>query len=297
MADLGEHRDLRAVLASALKNRNAFQPEGRRDSSAFWPADHFGLDNVSLFRDSSEEERRAILEACGGNLLAESYYIEKFGMYFAAKMSLLAESADERMLYSLFAADEAVHYNWVAAFAPASAVADHLNNLFVKFLDETLRGEDRLTLSYVVQVVLEGWGLYHYRALSSDCEDEELKKVFENILRDEARHHRSGVILFGGQNPSTSQMERIVEVLSRLFFMVQAGPQAVVSQIERVRGPLSKIERARVFEELSCERATEQKIDLLKSLIGSAAHADFITDRLYHNGSLRAFSARECAEL
>src|SRR5262249_51873896 len=115
--DLGREHELQAVLQSALKSRAAAPPSNADPLNAYWPAAHFGLDRVSLFRDASEEEQARILAGCSRDVIAESYFIEKSGMYFAAKMALLAESAQERMLYSLFGADEAVHFDWVANYA------------------------------------------------------------------------------------------------------------------------------------------------------------------------------------
>ncbi|MEW6207378.1 MAG: ferritin-like domain-containing protein [Acidobacteriota bacterium] len=287
------NEDLRAVLASALKSRTALQVGNR--SGPFWPASHFKLDGVTVFRESSAEERSEILNLCGASLMAEAYFIEKFGMYFAARMSLLAESDEERMLFSLFASDEAVHFNWISGFVSQGSIARHEHDPFILFLDEVLRREDRLTLGYIVQVILEGWGLSHYRALASDCECEELKSIFENIIRDEARHHRSGVVLFNEREVSLEEIEKIVSVLARLFMMVQVGPQMIASQIEKVKGRLSTEQKIKLFEELSCGRETTKKIETLTSLIRSASHAEIILDRLERNGSLRAFSASECA--
>lgn len=295
MKPITNNEELRAVLASALKSRSALQPRSNNRSSAFWPAHHFGLDRVTLFRESSEEERNEILRLCGRSLMAEAYFIEKFGMYFAAKMAISSESDEERMLYSLFASDEAVHFNWISNFVSENSIADYARDPFIQFLDEALKNEDRLTLSYMVQIILEGWGISHYRALATDCNDEELTRIFESIIRDEARHHRSGVILFNEQTPSVAQIEKIVGVLARLFLMVQVGPQMVASQIVRVKGHLSTAQKIRVFEELSCERETMRKIETLKSLIRSASHSETILDELERNGSLRAFSASECA--
>ena len=75
---------------SALKSRAVFEREHRNVSQIFWPAKHFNLDRVTIFRDASEEEREQILEGCCRDLLEEAYWIEKLGMYFAAKMSLMA---------------------------------------------------------------------------------------------------------------------------------------------------------------------------------------------------------------
>jgi rubrerythrin len=293
--DLREGHDLYAVLHSALKSRTELQFVNAHSSQTFWGAEYFHLGNVSGFREASETEQTTILNACGRNILAESYYIEKCGMYFAAKMSLLAANTQERMLYSLFAADEAVHFNWMTNFISQESASRLLHNPFIKLIEEILQNEDRMTLAYVVQVILEGWGIHHYQALARGCLSEKLKKVFEAILKDEARHHGSGLVLFNEQKLSDAQIESIAAILIQFFRMVQAGPQMVVSEIEQAKGHLSKEQKTRVFAELNCEAETAKRLQILKSFIKSAAYADQIIASLERADALRPFTVAECA--
>ena len=295
-ADRREGHELRSVLASALKSRAIFEREAVNDSRTFWPAKHFNLDRVTIFCDADESEKGRILEGCCRDLLEEAYWIEKLGMYFAAKMSLMAPSVEERMLYSLFAADEAVHFSWISSYVSDEHAAASNGNPFVTLLDNVLRGDDKPTLIYIVQVILEGWGISHYHSLMRDSTDAGLKKVFESIIKDEARHHASGLVLFNEQKHSSEQIESLTETLNRILFMVQIGPQSVVSQIERVNGYLSKEQKIKVFDELMCETQTRKKLDVLKSLIRSAACAEAIFETLDRNGSFKPYSALQCAE-
>ncbi len=293
-ANLRDGHELHSVLQSALKSRAVFARE--HDSQIFWPAKHFNLDRVTIFRDASEAEREQILKGCCRVVLEEAYWIEKLGMYFAAKMSLMARSTEERMLYSLFAADEAVHFSWISSYVSAERVAAGDENTFIKLLVEILRGEDKLTLTYVIQVILEGWGISHYHALLRDSTNAGLNKVFENIIKDEARHHASGLILFNEQKPSPSQIITLIETTSRILFMVQVGPQSVVSQIERVKGHLSQAQKVNIFEELQCEIETAKRLDVLKSLIRSTACAEPIFGMLDRVHLFKPYSALECAK-
>ena len=296
-ADLAEGHELSAVLSSALKSRAAFERHDCGAAQAFWPADHFKLDDAAIFRGASEEERERILEGCSRDILEEAYWVEKCGMYFASKMSLLAESTQERMLYSLFASDEAVHFSWISGYVSAERMRGANRGPFIELLNEILRNEDRLTLTYVVQVMLEGWGISHYHALSRDSTDAGLNKIFDRIIKDEARHHASGVILFNEQKPSSSQVRRLTEIISSLLFMVRVGPQSVVSQIERVKGHLSRAQKTKVFEDLQCESETARKLETLRTLIRSAACAEAILDELDRGGAFKPHSASECAAI
>ncbi|MGH9755568.1 MAG: ferritin-like domain-containing protein [Blastocatellia bacterium] len=292
--DLPEGHELYPVLASALRSRSAPKAEAPADRP-FWPASYFGLEQVTIYRDSDEAEQRAILLGCGHGILAETYYIEKCGMYFASKMCLLSESAQERMLYSLFAADEAVHFNWISGFAPAESVKEFESNPFIRLIDEVLQKEDRTTLSYIVQVILEGWGISHYRALAKNCLDAGLAAVFENVIRDEGRHHAGGLALFNGRLHGADRMKRLADLVAQLLLMVQAGPQMVVSRIEKVKGHLSRAQKTRAFTELDCEAGALRKIETLRALIKTAAGADVILSELERKDSFRPYTASECA--
>jgi rubrerythrin len=294
-SDLRQGHDLYAVLHSAIKSRADLRFPDGQSLQTFWPAEHFNLDRVSTFREATEAQQQAILKACGQNILAESYYIEKCGMYFAAKMSLLAANTQERMLYSMFASDEAVHFNWIANFISPEAVRGFLQNPFIRLIEELLQREDRATLAYIVQVILEGWGIHHYHTLAKGCLDANLKKVFETILKDEARHHASGLILFNEQNFIGEQIQNIVAILVRFFRMIQAGPQTIVAQIEQVKGYLSKAQKTKVFEELDCQSETAKKISTLQSLIKTASYAEVIIANLECENAFRPFTATECA--
>ena len=291
--DLAEGHDLYAVLRSALKSRSAALDHSSVRS--FWPATHFRLDRVSLFREASEQTCEAILESCSRALMAESYYIEKCGIYFASKMSLMAESSQEQMLYSLFASDETVHFHWISNYCEHADVEAYLHNPFIEFLADLLERESKPTLTYIVQVILEGWGINHYHALAKDCNDAGLAQVFENIIRDEARHHGSGLILFDEQKLSANQIKTITDILKQFFKMVQIGPQMVVSHIEHALGHVSRDQKARIFEELDAEADTAAKIENLKSLIGSAGQSDAILKELERSRVLRPYTAAECA--
>jgi hypothetical protein len=294
--DLRKEHDLFAVLQSAIRSRTELPSLQAQSPQPFWPAEHFGLDQVSIFFRAEEAQRQAILKVCTQNVLAESYYIEKCGMYFAAKMSLLSDNTQERMLYSLFASDEAVHFNWIANFISQETVRGFLQNPFIKLLEELLQRAERATLAYVVQVILEGWGIHHYRALGRGCLDANLKSVFEAIVKDEARHHASGLILINEQKLTDKQLDNLAATLTQFFRMVQAGPQMLVSAIEQVKGGLSKEQKREIFTELNCEIETAKRLQLLRSFIKAAAFSEVILDALERAKAFRPFTAAECAD-
>ncbi len=222
-----------AKLVGAIIRKRRGQPQAStRGGHGHWTADFFGLQRVSGFMESTEAVQAAVLERCGRGLLEEALFIEKSGVAFAAKMILLAQSTDERKLYAMFAADEAAHLDGISRFctADASAASD---NPFLVLLSELIEGADRSTLQLIVQVVLEGWGLSHYRALRDGCTHAPLREVLASILADEAAHHASGVILLDGRALEGDAEAQIYAAMAR--FPV-AGPVRSPGRARRARG-------------------------------------------------------------
>lgn len=295
LPDLPPGHRLHRVVDSALRGRGGFAKSGERRS--FWDSEYFNLHRVTLFQSADAEEQQAILERCSESLLAEAVLIEQSGMYFASKMCLLAETAQERLLYSLFNADEATHYCWLKNFVSDEAVNEYRQTPFVQLLADLLQHEERAALIYLVQILLEGWGIAHYNQLAKACRDENLRQTFAAILQDEARHHGSGLILFNERALSPSQLDRIAERLEQVLRLVQVGPQMVVAAIEGVKGRLAKAAKTRVFAELDCEAETAAKLATLRSFINVAAGAPLLLGHLDDAGVFTPLNAAQCASV
>jgi rubrerythrin len=283
------HR-VQPLLAARLGPRGA---EGRvAETHAYWPAAHFGLDRVGLYVNAREETQRRVLDRCGRALLEEAYFIEKSGVAFAAEMILLAESIEERMLYALFAAEEARHFDDVRSFlaAPPGSAA---GNPFLALLAETIECADRTALQFLIQVVLEGWGLSHYRSLRDGCVDEPLRASLDAILHDEAGHHGSGRVLFGEAAPGEATARRIEEVLSAMLRMVQMGPQSVLSALEAELGHLGRAQKLLILNQLEAPAHSQARLDQLHKLArwDSVAH---VTRSLEEKGLFRCLSNEDC---
>ncbi|MEM6598013.1 MAG: ferritin-like domain-containing protein [Cyanobacteria bacterium P01_C01_bin.69] len=256
-----------------------------------WGADCFGLAYSPLFNDASLAEQHQILQLASQSLLGESYAIEKAGVGYMAKMTLLAETTEERMLYSLFGADETTH---LAQLTPFVIGMDRLDETdpFLRLLESLLETVDRSALMFVIQVVLEGWGLSHYRMLSKTCRHPALSALFRSFLQAEARHHGAGMLLFERAELSEKSRALIVETLAAFLQMVQVGPQRVVDAIAQVKGGLSRNQRIRLFTELDTETQSGMRLELLRSLITSAAPD--IAETLDHKGLFTPLPPAQC---
>jgi rubrerythrin len=266
------HADDRlSELLSAAMHRRGLRVHGGVAGSIA-PA-WFGLDRVGRVRDAGPEAAREIAQRCTQSLLDEALYIEQVGVAFAARMSLLATSRQERSMYALFAADEASHLSQISAWnrepGPPSA--------FHAALATLVATADRRTLQFVVQIVLEGWGLRHYRALADATPDPELSDTLRRIVDDEAHHHGSGVLLFhrGAEDPTSD--ETILAALRPFLDDVRAGPTGVVAAIDAVIGDKGPAERATALAELDARAHATERLHLLASLMRGPRSAPILT--------------------
>ncbi|MBW4446626.1 MAG: ferritin-like domain-containing protein [Spirirestis rafaelensis WJT71-NPBG6] len=256
-----------------------------------WDATHFNLHNVEIFTDATANEQAEILQLCSCGLLEESYFIEKAGMGYMAKMVLLAETTEERMLYALFCGDEASHFDQICRFL--STPEPVANNLFLRFLEDLIESQDKTVLLFVLQVVLEGWGLSHYRSLAKNCVDKDMGLMLHSFLQDESRHHATGVTLFDRIDVTSSSQNTIIETLASFLQMVQVGPQSVVAAIEKVKGDLSRQQKVKIFAELDTETHSGSRLKLLRSLM-SHPNAEIILQQLDQRGSFHPFPPEKC---
>ncbi|MBY0371128.1 ferritin-like domain-containing protein [bacterium] len=265
---------LHALVKNCLVRRNPIV-KGAGVSGVYWPAEYFGLNHSSLFRSLNGDQQGAILGQCSHQLLQEAYYVEKSGSQFTAKMSLLAGTTEERMLFSLIAADEAAHLYSVRSFLTQEPAA-HQELPFLKLLADIIENSSRMTLVFVVQVVLEGWGITHYRGLLERCCDPDLKAVLQEILNDEYKHHGSGVVLLSEGQLSAREKHEITETMVRFLEMVAVGPTGVVQVVEQNCQGLGTEARKALYEDLRSEETTREKLDLLKKLMAQPGVLDIV---------------------
>ena len=291
LPNASEDNKLCRILSSAIEKRGGYLIKNDRPRLAYWDEKHFNLEQVKIFQDSTPEEQSSILELCNLGVLQEAYFIEKAGMGYMAKMVLLAETTEERMLYGLFAGDEVTHLSQISRFLPTPKTN---NNPFLDLLENVVQTDDKTVLLFVLQVVLEGWGLTHYRTIAKTCHNSDLSSIIHGFLEDESRHHATGVTLFNQISASKSSQEIIVEILAKFLQMVQLGPQTVVAAIEQVKGHLSKVQKINIFEELDTENHSGSRLKLLRGLM-DLDNAVNIVENLQIKGSFQPWKANQCA--
>lgn len=75
--------------------------------------------------------------------------------------------------------------------------------------------------------------------------------------------------------------------------MVQVGPQRLVKAIEQGKGYLSPGDRQKIFQELKTEENSQQKLNLLRSLMNHGVPPEIII-RLEGQQCFLPYSAEQC---
>jgi len=268
-ASLPAEHPARRIHASALRRR--WSASARHLAPAPWGAEHFGLERSLAYLALPPAKRLAVLIDCGRGLLEEAYFIEKLGLAFSSKMALLADSTEERATHCLFAADEAVHLAQIAAFFPNPPA--RTQDAFLRWLSGVIAELPADGGRLLIQVLLEGWGITHYRSLARGCRVPSLRDVLASIARDEALHHRNGVALFDAARLKGRTRREASQRVRQLLDMVRAGPARVAAAVERAHGGLGVEARAALYADLRAAEHVSARLTLLNRLLNSVGAA------------------------
>lgn len=257
---------LHRIITAYLKIQGKYRPYVEDNKPFYWDADHFNLHKSTLFLQATDQQQYTILEKCSQDLISESYFVEKSAFAYCAKMMLLAENTEIAQVYSMIANEEAIHLEWITPYMDVDKRHGSPGEFF-KFLSYLIETCDANLLPYLVQIILEGWGLQHYKKLAHGCLDERLKGVFLDIVRDEALHHHTGEVVFSARQATESQYFFIEECLKSYADMVRFGPQQVVNAIDEALGGINKKDRTQLLIEIEARATSIEKLALLKNLM------------------------------
>jgi len=251
------------IKSRTHKNTLIPQPDIR---GVFWTAQWWKLHQSKTFNTLSARHQQSVLQACSRMLLNEAYFIEKSGLAYCAKMVLLAETTDTAQLYAIIGADEAKHLAWIEPYV-SEADKNAPYGEFLAFLSQLIETAPGNTLVYLVQIILEGWGLDHYQRMANGCLDQGLRDTLTSIVKDEALHHKGGQMVFDTKALSSQDKIEIEKALKTYCDMVRVGPVSLLNAVSNVKGPLTQDEILEIYTAVEHPSETARKLQLLKSLM------------------------------
>lgn len=257
-----------------------------------WPAAQFGLDALPLYAQAGAATQREVLDHCAQGLLRESWLIERGGMEFCARMVLASEDASQRALYSLIGADEASHYAWLLPWLPQLPQSDPFND----FLDHCVRTASPQLLAYLLQVVLEGFGIVHYAGLAGGCRDAALAATLRRMAEDEALHHAAGLAVFDHRRLGAAERAFLLDASYTFLQMIRSGPQRVVAALDQALGGIATAALPGLFDALEIQRSGADKLARLRRLMRQPG-MEGLVDALAQRQAFEPASAEEAAQV
>lgn len=260
------HNNRKFILANLLTKKEATLPKNSTEvQNIYWDASSYDLNSSSFYNNVlNDEEQNNVLSVLSRARLEEAYHIEKCGIAFGAKMILASSSFEERKLYAHFTAEESEHLAMIESFLKDISVAG-LSNSFLDYLSNLIETAPKNVLTFIIQVVLEGWGLEHYGNLAKSCNSVDLKKTLNKIVQDEASHHGSGLLLFNEEDLSDDEFQLAISAFETFLNMVKIGPFSVYQTIHEVNNDVKK-DSLLFLSEIKAQEQTEVRLKLLKKL-------------------------------
>jgi hypothetical protein len=241
----------------------------------FWSEDFFHLKKSGLWQSLSNEKKIKILSKMSEHLLREAYYIENAGIVYAAKMNIFSETQDERSFFAIMGYEEAKHLDSLKPFFSENIVKSEIP-AFSRHIGKIILDGDRNSNLFLIQILLEGWGLTYYQELADGTTHSELKNTFFNILKDESRHHSAGVILF--RKDESKKNTFIKEAFTELLSMVRVGPWTLINEIKMEMQDLSQKDILKLLSDLGAEHETHTNLMRLQKLTEKNLGQDFAKD-------------------
>lgn len=253
------------ICKATLESHGLVVQKPVAEGHVLWDAQFFEIEKTTLFKSLTSSQQHRLLKHLSSQVLQEAYWIEKSGMTFSAKMNLLSKSEEEKMVYCFIGAEEALH---LKSLEPFLSVDDReMKPFFAGLIDDWISRLDRPSLLMLIQILLEGWGLFYYKTLANKTLNDGLKKVLGNILLDEARHHATGVTLYRKEVLTKEQRENLIRELELLFFNVQVGPQAVVMELCKTKTDTQSQDFEKLFNQMGAEQSVNVKLLKLQQIL------------------------------
>jgi len=233
--------------------------------SFYWEAEDYSLDQSSAFNKLSQTQQQQILETLSEQRLEEAFHIEKSGIAFGAKMIAESTTYEERKLYAHFVGEESEHLSMIETYL--SKVSEDIeSNEFLHYLGHLIETASKPVLTFIIQVILEGWGIDHYSKMAKSCISKDLRETLNKIVQDEAGHHGSGVLLFEEKNLTDEEMAIIIQSFCDFLDMIRIGPAFLFKTLNQQAQLTSKEEIEKFLGEVKAHESNTYRLNYIKKL-------------------------------
>ena len=188
----------------------------------------------------------------------------------------ISDTIEEKSLYSLFVAEEATHLKEFTNFMNFDIDLKHHWHPMLNCLSQAIQEGEKNTLTFIIQVLLEGFGIAHYASLRDDCSNELLKKTYDQILIDEARHHGAGIILSGKAKLSKLEEDQIFEYTRMFIKALQQADWLFKATSRFTNNDITKEDKSLFYEQIGYTKKLSARLLKLKAMIAKVDQTGLI---------------------
>ncbi|NQY99319.1 MAG: ferritin-like domain-containing protein [Bdellovibrionales bacterium] len=267
------------------------------DGETLFSEEFFGIANSEVWNGLSQDVRGRIHAELSEGLLKETLHIEMAGMAYANKMGLLSQNIDQRQVFCEFASQESRHFEMICPFV--SEIDGQLESEFSQFVSGIVKKANFFEGLILVQTTLEGWGLHYYQELQKNCNHEALKKVFVEILKDEAKHHSGGLAMIEKDKLTDRDLFESSFVYQTLTTMAQSiaiGPLQLAQTVFSADSQLGRAELQKFLREVEAVERAEFKMNVFKRLVSKVVQPS-VVEAWQREGMFKVLAESEMANL
>lgn len=254
-----------------------------------WRENFFKFQNCVAYQNLSPEKQTQILKTLNENILLEAYYIETAGMSYAAKMNLLSETVEEKSYFSIMGAEEAQHMKALQPFFSPDFLTRDIPS-FSHLIGNIISECDRKSCFLLIQVLLEGWGLFYYQSLAEQSASASITKIFHQILKDETRHHSAGVLFYQSISLDKPARDEMKTLLSEILTLVRMGPWNAAHSLIQAHNGLTDSQIRENLNQMQAVEETQTKLNklhhILKKSLDPEMYSFCLQNRLFEPFSL-----------
>jgi hypothetical protein len=115
------------------------------------------------------------------------------------------------------------------------------------------------------------------------------------ILKDEASHHGSGLLLFEESRLLETEKKLVHETMSFFLDAIRIGPQAITEALAKTSGGMSVQEVEQFLTELDFQKKVASDLGYIRAILQKSAAPELLASFEAKN-AFRIPTARECAE-
>lgn len=245
-----------------------------------WNECFYNLSNSKLFNSLHPAQKESILVQLNQSTIHELTQIEKAGTKVAQSIAEKSTCTEEQMLYAMISGEEVNHYYALASYLPED-VLKRPENEFVQIIEKVIKLKERAQFNFVVQIILEGFGVHYFNSLRQHCLSEDLKKTLEMIIQDEARHHGAGIVSFkssGDSSLNSANLRPVFNSIKDVLMLFRVGPLTVLNTIEQTIGELSDRTRLELLSDIQAVKSAQDYLNIFKKLIQQAEAIEMLKE-------------------